>query len=502
MAINQVGARIEGDIFQGMVFWWHAAMLLRPSSKVARVTIENDKAAGVDDVSIQYVSPGIDAGGRQCAADFYQVKYHVDHSSEYASDNLCDPSFIKATRSLLQRFHDARQRLGDADGWHRLHLISNWRWSTNDKLAPLLRLSDEGALPDRFFSAGPRNELGKIRIAWRDHLNLTDDAFDDFARRLRFRVDYLSRREFKESLNERLINVGLREIPTDKTQNIYDSLTQQIITNGTNSFDPQSFLAYCKKEDLLASPPPAGPAVLGIRSFLRCAERMEDECSSFVCVAGNFEGRHIRSADLWQSTVLPGVAAFLKDSSPSLRTDEHQLLLECHSSVAFLAGYELDRKSGAQIFPIQKGVRKTLWKPDAKAIVTDSTWTANPRTTGKGSDVAIAVSVTRDVLADVTEYLKSSFEIGAIVDARPNLIGAGAVVDANHAVALADTLADVIRAHRPKNGGTTHLFFAAPNALAFFLGQHRGALGKIQLYEFDFEGERGGSYSPSIRLPA
>ena len=143
MALHQVGARIEGDVFQGMIFWWHAAMLLRPSSRVVRVTLENDRAVGVDDVSIHYPAPGIDAGGRPCAADYYQVKYHVDHRTEYASESFSDPSFINATRSLLQRFHDARSRLGDADGWHRLHLISNWRWSAIDKLGPILRLSDE-----------------------------------------------------------------------------------------------------------------------------------------------------------------------------------------------------------------------------------------------------------------------------------------------------------------------------------------------------------------------
>lgn len=502
MALHQVGARIEGDVFQGMIFWWHAAMLLRPSSKVVRVTIENDKAAGVDDVSIYYAAPGIDAGGRRCVADYYQVKYHVDHRAEYAAKSFCDPSFINATRSLLQRFHDARSRLGDADGWHRLHLISNWRWSTTDKLGPILRLSDEGALPDKFFADGPRSALGKIRGAWRDHLELTEEAFEDFARRLRLRVDYLSRREFKERLNERLINVGLREIPCDKTQNIYDSLTQQLIMNGTNSFDPQSFQDYCRREDLLASPPSAGPPILGIRSYMRCAERIEDECSSFVCVANNFEGRHIRSMDSWQSRVLPCIVEFLKNSWPSLRVGERHLLLECHSSVAFLAGYELDRKSGAQVFPIQKGVRKSVWKPGTSTSTASSSWKTEVSTGGNGNDVAVVVSVSRLAFADVKTYVNGSSAIGAIVDARPVAgVGHRVVADADHAIALSDSLADVIRTHRPQNGGTTHLFIAAPNSLAFFLGQHRGALGKVQLYEFDLEGERGGSYSPSFQLP-
>src|SRR5208337_2189692 len=132
----------------------------------------------------------------------------------------------------------------------------------------------EGSLPDRFFSDGPRSDIGKIRIAWREHLELSEDDFEDFARRLRLRVDFLSRPALKELLNERLMNVGLRAIPVDKTQNVYDSLSQQIIMNGTNSFDPQTFRQFCEREDLLTSPQPSGPRVVGIRSFMRFAERM------------------------------------------------------------------------------------------------------------------------------------------------------------------------------------------------------------------------------------
>jgi hypothetical protein len=229
---------------------------------------------------------------------------------------------------------------------------------------------------------------------------------------------------------------------------------------------------------------------------------MEDECTSFVCVAGNFEGRHIRSADSWQKVVVPEVGAFLKNVT-SLRADENLLLLECHSSVAFLAGYELDRKSGAKVFPVQKGVRTALWKPAASIAMANSAWATTTGTAGSGTDLAIAVSVSRDVLADVRAYADGSSTIGTVIDARPaSGIGQSAVADADHAMALADGLAEVIRANRPRDGGTTHLFMAVPNALAFFLGQQRGALGKVQLYEFDFEGERGGSYSASIRLPA
>ncbi len=94
-----------------MFFWLHAARLLNAASKVACVSIEHDQAAaGVDDVAV-YSTPGIDAGGRDCAADYDQVKYHVDQSSEYAALTFCDPTFINSGRSLLQRFQCAMRFL-------------------------------------------------------------------------------------------------------------------------------------------------------------------------------------------------------------------------------------------------------------------------------------------------------------------------------------------------------------------------------------------------------
>lgn len=504
MALGQVAARIEGDVFQGMFFWLEASKLLRPASRVARVVLEYDKAAGVDDVAVQYEAPGIDAGGRRCAADYYQIKYHVDRGCAYSSSSFCDPTFTGATRSLLQRFRDARLKLADDGGWHRLHLVSNWTWDSNDALAPLLRESDEGALPERFFSAGPRSALGKIRQTWRDHLELTERDFEDFAGRLRFGIDFLGRRGLKERLNDRLASVGLREIAADQAHNPYDSLTQQFLMNGTNEFDPASFREMCGQQGLFAeSAPPVGPPVIGIRSFMRFAERLEDECSSFVCVAKHFEGRHIRAPQEWHESVAPAIATFMND--PSFRAAEHHILLECHTSLAFLAGYELDRKSGAEVFPIQKGVRKSLWRPSVTVEGTTTVragWTvATHDVSLRAPDVAVAVSVARDVLADVMAFAATIPSLSAIVDVRVAEFGPRAVVDADHAVALADALAEVIRRHRPSAGATVHLFIAAPNGLTFFLAQHRAALGRVQLYEFDFDGAQGGSYTPSLRLP-
>jgi len=111
MALNQVGARTEGDVFQGLFFWRQAADLLRPTSRVERVVLEHDAADGVDDVAVFYRKPGINAGGWMVSADYFQLKYHVDNRDSYSADALIDPAFINAKSSLLQRFHSAYTKL-------------------------------------------------------------------------------------------------------------------------------------------------------------------------------------------------------------------------------------------------------------------------------------------------------------------------------------------------------------------------------------------------------
>ena len=69
---------------------------------------------------------------------------------------------------------------------------------------------------------------------------------------------------------------------------------------------------------------------------------------------------------------------------------------------------------------------------------------------------------------------------------------------------LAEALTGQIKAVRGVTGcgDRVHLFMAAPGAFSFFLGQRQTAIGPLTLYEYDFEGERGGSYQPSLSLPA
>ncbi len=81
--------------------------------------------------------------------------------------------------------------------------------------------------------------------------------------------------------------------------------------------------------------------------------------------------------------------------------------------------------------------------------------------------------------------------------------GARSVTSGHHAFVLAEALAAEIKAVREKNGliGQVHLFVAARGGFSFYLGQRQVSIGTVTLYEFDFEGDQGGSYQAALTLP-
>ena len=50
---------------------------------------------------------------------------------------------------------------------------------------------------------------------------------------------------------------------------------------------------------------------IGIRSFLRFAEGLEDDTDEMTCVAHLFSGRNVMSQYSWKGDVLPAIIGFL-----------------------------------------------------------------------------------------------------------------------------------------------------------------------------------------------
>ncbi len=104
---------------------------------------------------------------------------------------------------------------------------------------------------------------------------------------------------------------------------------------------------------------------VGIRSFLRWAENLEDDTDAMLDLLQWFNGRSIRFPELWQQQIYPAVEGFLSRTlRPGQRCHIH---LHTHASIAFAAGYCLDSKSGIDVAviqstrPLAKVVAEVLW---------------------------------------------------------------------------------------------------------------------------------------------
>jgi hypothetical protein len=259
----------------------------------------------------------------------------------------------------------------------------------------------------------------------------------------------------------------------------------------------------------------SNPLRLGIRTFtgtegfIVWGKEMDEECDEILDLRPFFTGkgnRHPKDPACWHGEVVPRLQDFLRRASTSLRP--LHLNFAAHASIAFTAGHLLNVKSGLDITLRQRVKDGSIqeWPVAPTAPVQEKLFRELRDVSGdpKSQDMAMALSITRPVLVDVQEFLKTTQV--PVRRTMPVELAAGpawnGVRDGLHALRLAEVIATKIASRTiQERYGVVHLFAAAPNALLFFLGQLSNGLGRIQLYEHDFESGLPGAYSPSILLP-
>ena len=501
-------ARRRGDDFQARIFWLRATQLLDAASPVVRVSYEQGPRA-FDDIQIEYRRGDgpRDHDGEPIVREFIQCKWHA-RAGTFGYKDLVDPAFVNANRlSLLQRALDAQRQLAPDGRGMRFELLTNWRIASDDPLLELIGKSSDAIDVERLFSGRTeRSATGKVRRVWREHLDIDDDELHRLASVLAIAESPESLASVRNRLDERFAVVGLRRVAVSESGFLYDDLAFKLLGQGPVDLDRERFREMAEREGILvdsAEGQSSTVPVVGVRTFMHAIDHIEARCDEMLDLVRYFDGRYVRQEADWQKRVAPELRSFLVSAAQG--RDTLRVVLDAHVSVAFAAGTVLNVKSGRAVEVEQRTAGRRFWSANNEigdgarsALVVEEEIVRHEK-----NEIAVAVGLTHDVSPAVSAFVRKELpHVGRILHCRPEGgPSQHSVKCGGHAWELAEKTATAVGTQRVQGrvGSVLHLFIAAPNAFAFFLGQQR-ILGAVHVYEWDLEGERGGGYSLGISV--
>ncbi len=492
-----------GFDYQAELFWQKACDLFLPHTKTERVEYEVDDQKSFDDVVVTYSAPIPDLYDTYKVKEFFQAKFHSKNTAPILYGSLIDPAYIGATTySFLQKLLNADRNA--ADDRYVYTLFSPSSVHPDDALAGVWSNFDGSIDIDGLFvGKTPASKMGEIRQAWSSHLEIEEGDLKTLLRKMRiFQGPDLKR--FREDLNKSFLLAGLKPVDATKRANPYEDLIRKIHA-GKNSltFDRNRIETIAKEEDLWVGNPSGFPAgrTIGIRSFFRFAEEMPNLTDDMICLCPHFDGRHIRLEADWNDRILPTVNAFLQKHEGS--AEQIYVLLETHISIAFAAGMVINPKAPATFVPIQRNQFRDPEAWNTTGNYSEAADWKEDEITGDNSDaLAVTVSVTHSVTADVKEFVGGHLGTARIVsfEIMPGP-STTAIKSGDHAFALAEGLAQSItKAVKGTGIRKVHIFAAAPVGFMFYLGRllKLPSSCEINIYEYNFDTRDLGAYTNTI----
>ncbi len=499
----------QGYVFQARLFWLKAASLLDLKSPVIQVAYETGPK-GFDDILVEYDPHRApkDHEGKPIIREHIQCKWHIK-AGTFGHQDLSDPAFINAQKySFLYKAHQAQVQHAPNGIECRFKLVTNWRINADDPLLQLIRKeSDALDLGLLFDGTTDRSRMGRVRKLWREHLKLDHPGLNLVARTLAIAETPESLDSLRERLDDKFAAVGMKRVPASKTAFFYDCLFFELLDQGRTDFDRDSFAKMVRSEGILDERvQPENVLAIGVRSFMHPIDNLEDRCERMLNLVPYFDGRYIRDETDWYGRIYPELRKFVLDAARS--TDRLRIILDAHVSLAFSLGALLNVKCGKQIEIEQRTGGRRFWSmDDAEA---EPAW---PKLNFDdvvidegGEEVALAIGLTHDVSPAVSSYVRQELkQIGRIIHCKPKGgPSQQSVRCGHHAWMLTEAVTQYLRTHRStgKHVSPVHVFFAGPNGFAFFLGQRQQAIGPTSIYEWDFDGQRGGGYSLGLSVGA
>ncbi len=483
------GVRQAGDDYQHLLAWWYLLELMLPGRRLESVSIENAGAGFVDDITLEY-----EAGAKKPDL-FIQVKYHVDHREQYGTDELLASK--DGGRSLLQKFFSTWRNLRDVcERPFELRLVSNW--AAGGALGEVVGGRD-GAISEKFFSASPGSRIGEVRERWRKHLAPTEEAeFRAFVGVLRFSLAFENVAELRERVGERMEYLGLRG-DDDAIVVGVDVVRQHVQTSrdALRKVDVERLIA----ERGLRFPQGEKPAATVYLSTIE--EQRFDfppdlhlDWRQYFAGGEEKKGHQVLDPASWNEEMLPDLLRLKKylNETSAARLIRARGLARLSAWFAF--GYAFPDVARYVIEVDQQG---ELWRTDAgpsSLAVVEASRRRIPG--GDPETVAVGVSVSGDLSADVLKDLKATRAAGSVLFLAPDReLGRGCLVSAGDAVALARGAKERMRVFaREKDARRLQLYYFGPLSGACFLGHQMNAVAReIQVMEDQQPG-----YAPSFLL--
>lgn len=498
---NSVAARSFGDDYQGMIFWKYINLMLKKDSDIRWIGYEYSALKSFDDIVVDYKNEQR-FHEDFVNTDYIQVKFHMRQSDFFTLDNLLDPNFINATtNSLMHNIVAAYKKLGDNFNGSRFIIYSLWDIDQSDELYNLISNVDNSFEVDRIFDGKTiKSKMGGIRKRFCDILSITEDELFTILKQTCIYHGREGIAELRGILNNEFSYNGLKRLQESKDTNPYIDMIRSWNKSGIHRFDRDYILRQCKKEGMLEHY--TDEIAIAIRSFKRHTEGIKERTTEMLDLVEYFDGRFLKKAYNWND-IFVQLDSFVEKKLK--KNIEYHIELEAHLSIAFTAGRILNSKSGLKTIPVQKTVNGLCnWEIAAKDEQNyDIFKISNELLNKDGQDTVVDISISNDIRDEVMNYLQdNNFLINTAYHFILPSVGNNSISNGHHAWLLANQINEVIG---KRNGnikrGILHIFVSSPTALMFNLGKLSMSYGKIQLYEYDFQNIRTGTYYQTITFP-
>lgn len=486
--MSRSSSRREGDFYQDVYGWFRVLELLKPARKVWRVSIEDPTGELFDDVTVRPVA------GTSHASEFAQVKFHVDQSGAYSTDEMMTRR-SKNGRSLLQKAWDSWLVLREDDARVQLLLVTTWAWHPDDPIARHIRHGVR--LTEDFIEGRCAQDAQASRTRWHEHVGSpNEDLFRSFLSSLQIRVGYPATSELMEWTAERMELAGLKSDEASIRKGAGQILDWIIEPRDTIYRDDLE--AAIRRLDL--RDPEATPDLavsLYIHTIVR--EPLEIDGDYELDWRDHFEGQEwlrghrVHDPRVWNAVMLPELIGvrdrIANDTSVRLLRARGKARL----SAWFAIGWVFSHVAGWTIEVEQNGNRWRDDAPEADDITLNETL---DDLGGEHGTLAVGVSITGDLSGDVQAFLaESGVSAEKFLHVSSNLgMGPAAIRSASDLTTLAHLLRDRMRTALGRRPKKILLFYFGPLSGAAVIGASLNAVaGEVQIFE-----DQNPGYSPSF----